>query len=153
IYPVVGELLELYATRPIPEELTVGALLHDALEDDLDFTEARCREEFSDKILGIIKPLTKEKQDNNRALDQKEVFALNRKHVAAIARAPEASKLIKLADRYNNLSSFPAIAGTPKYHRYIRETEELFLPLAEKNSEFFYQKLKKKLEELKHMNV
>ena len=133
--------------------MIVGALLHDALEDDPEFTEERCQKEFSDNILRIIKPLTKEKQGTNRTLSQEEIFALNRKHVAAIEHAPENSKLIKLADRYNNLSSVPAIAGTLKAQRYIRETEELFLPLAEKTSNFFYQKLKSKLEELKRMNA
>jgi (p)ppGpp synthase/HD superfamily hydrolase len=143
IYPVTLELLSIPEVEYINEQLIIGALLHDAIEDDEDFNEEICLKEFGKEILHILIPITKSKSDNSHELSQQEKYNVNAKYLSGLENAPFESKLIKLSDRYNNLSCCVSILEThpAKANRYIKETRELFLPFAKKYSEHFYFKL------------
>lgn len=148
IYPVVAELIDLYKKRKIPEELIVSAILHDAMEDDVSFTEKKCRRTFSDRVFEILKPLTKTEEDNIDTLSEKQKMMINKKYLGKIKKASKYSKLVKLSDRYNNVSCMMQLRGTPKYVRYTKETKKFFLPFAKKTSKYFYARIKTKLDEL-----
>lgn len=148
IYPIVKELIDSSSYMIVPEELIVGAILHDAIEDDFLFTQEKCKKEFSEKILKVIKPLTKLPKDNAPFLSQKAKMSINEKYLNRLKKAPKYSQFIKLADRYNNIASYEVIGETPKYRRYTKETRKFFLPFAKERSKYFYNKIKEKLDEL-----
>ena len=62
--------------------------------------------------------------------------------------------LVKLSDRFNNVSCVHLVKKTKpkKYKRYIKETTEIFLPVAKKYSNYFYQKILQVLEKNKKIN-
>jgi (p)ppGpp synthase/HD superfamily hydrolase len=139
----------------VPQELIAASLLHDCIEDDPDFTPEICRHNFGDKVTTLVSALTKSPDENasdivDPELRQKTKYELNRIYLERVKGAgPEALK-IKLADRYNNLAAAPTIRTTKpaKYDRYVRETSELFLPLARTTSRYFYDRFAKLLKEL-----
>jgi len=144
IYPIVEDLINSFGDKNIPEEILVGALLHDVLEDDETMTEERFINLFGKKIFDIVKPLTKSKEDNVSGLPEKKEKSISKKVFAIISKANKTSKLIKLADKANNLQSSTTIKTTKpqKYKRHIEDIEEMYLSFAEKESPYFYRRLK-----------
>lgn len=155
IYPVTKEVLHSYGNNPIPEKVVMAAILHDAIEDDPNFTEAICLQKFSQEVLDILIPLTKTLSENTHYLSQEEKMAVkmavNKKHHEEISRSSKEAITIKLADRYNNIACIGKIKTTKpeKYKRYILETEKFFLALAKQHSPYFFDKINDVLSKLK----
>jgi len=139
IYPVVRDLLAHFSDEDYKEPLIVTALLHDTLEDDPSFHREKCTAEFSAEITSFLKPLTKKEGENSSSLSEEEKFKINKKAIEKIAQESIIVRLVKLADRLNNFQCMWIFSETPRFDRYIRETEELFLPLA-KNTSCYYEK-------------
>lgn len=140
IYPMVSDLADSYTDQTCPENLLIGALLHDVLEDDEDISDRKFIDQFGEEIYQIIKPVTKDKKDNSSDLTESQKTEINRKMIDRLAHSHQFTKLIKLADRMNNL-----LSESPKklkFNRYVLEAEEFFLPFAKKESRYYYEKLK-----------
>jgi GTP diphosphokinase / guanosine-3',5'-bis(diphosphate) 3'-diphosphatase len=115
--------------------LICSALLHDVIEDS-DVTREDIRQTFNEEIAEIVWLLTKLEDVSLREY-------LARIEAAAHTGAP----IVKLCDRLDNLRS---VIDTPKLEkrlRYIRTTEELFLPLAERTNQYLYTELCRALDE------
>ena len=115
--------------------LICSALLHDVIEDS-DVTREDIRQTFNEEIAEIVWLLTKLEDVGLREY-------LARIEAAAHTGAP----IVKLCDRLDNLRS---VIDTPKLEkrlRYIRTTEELFLPLAERTNQYLYTELCRALDE------
>ena len=155
IYPVTYELLSLNDTEHLNENLIIGSLLHDSLEDDEDFTESIMVAEFGDNILNIVKPITKSASDNSHIHTQAEKYHINSKYLKNLDSAPFETKLIKLSDRYNNLCCCMGILHShpEKAQRYIKESKDLFLPFAKTHSVYFYKKLSKALKKYSKLGL
>jgi len=153
IYPITVSLIDCLAPQKPSENLLAAALLHDVLEDDPGLTRSSFTEDFGGQILAIVEPLTKEKHENHTNLPQQEKMTINAKMISRLKSAPYESKLIKLADRYNNLSCVFAIRESQpeRYKRVLKETMELHLPLAQKTSPYFYHLYLKKLKEYEEL--
>lgn len=138
------------ARKQVTAELVAGALLHDVLEDDTDMTDEQFREEFGEKAFSIVKPLSK---PNYRGYpgDTKEdkKYALNLDYFAGLRSAPEESRIIKLADRLNNILCIHLSPKPGKMEFYVKETEAFYLPFAAEVSEYYYNRIKRRIEELK----
>jgi len=140
IYPIVADLLSVTDL----EDVIIGALLHDVLEDDPNADKEELKTVFGQHILEIVLPLTKKPEDNTPGIAPKKKTEINKNMLKNLENAPPESKLIKLADRTNNIqSSRRESMKKEKYERYVKETKELFLPFAKKNNEYFYKKMQK----------
>ncbi len=104
------------------------ALLHDTLEDgDIDEGEI---ERFGPDILEMVKALTKGRPDGK--------WLSPEEYIAQVRSAPLVARLVKLADRMNNLLCLK-YATAEKRDRYLRDTRRFLLPLAESTSAYFYR--------------
>ena len=149
IYPVTISVIHYYKEQSkIPSvELIVAALLHDAIEDDENFTDEKCMKIFGNKILSIVKPLTKtDYKKFPGTTKQEKKLALTADYLQNLEYAPSEAKIIKLADRLNNLQCIHLSPKKEKLKFYLKETEDFYLPFSKKVSIPFYEKLKFVLE-------
>ena len=115
--------------------LICSALLHDVIEDS-DVTREEIGQMFNEEIAEIVWLLTKLEDVSLRD------------YVARIeAAAHTGAPIVKLCDRLDNLRSVVDTPRIEKKRRYIRTTEELFLPLAARTNEYLYSEIHRALDE------
>jgi GTP diphosphokinase / guanosine-3',5'-bis(diphosphate) 3'-diphosphatase len=115
--------------------LICSALLHDVIEDS-DITREDIARMFDEGVANLVWLLTK--------LEEVRLSEyLARIEAAADTGAP----IVKLCDRLDNLRSVAHTPRLEKKRRYIRTTEELYLPLAARTNGYLYDELKRWLEE------
>lgn len=126
-------------------KIVAAALLHDALEDDVRLTDALFVSRFGQEVYDLVKPLSKPRYEGLGSKQQ-----LFRSYVEGIANAALEVRLIKLADRLNNIVSTRAMRTVNgKVLAYIAETEKFYLPIAQATSEYYFLRLKFQVEQLK----
>jgi (p)ppGpp synthase/HD superfamily hydrolase len=109
--------------------LICSALLHDVIEDS-DVTREDIGRMFGEEIAEVVWLLTK--------LEEVKLSEyLGRIETAAHTGAP----LVKLCDRLDNLRSVVHTPRIEKIHRYIRTTEDLYLPLAARTNRYLHDEL------------
>lgn len=125
--------LELYS--PV---LVCSALLHDVIEDT-DLTRQDIVRLFGEEIAEIVWLLTKREE------------VTLREYLACIETAADTgATIVKLCDRLDNLRS---VVHTPKLEkklRYIRTTEEHYLPLAARTNRYLHNELRHWLDEARN---
>jgi GTP pyrophosphokinase len=137
------------ARKKVTPELVAGALLHDVLEDDADMTDEQFRDEFGEKIFSIVKPLSKpDYRGYPGETKEDKKYALNLDYFASLGEAPEEPRIIKLADRLNNILCIHLSPKPGKMEFYIKETEEFYMPFAREVSEYYYDMIEKRIMEL-----
>jgi len=108
-----------------------AALLHDVIEDT-DITEAELKETFGEKILFLVRGVTKLtelKISKTQTVPREEIHAENiRKMFLAMAKDIRIV-FIKLADRLHNMRTLDAL-NHEKRLRKSRETMDIYAPLA-----------------------
>lgn len=154
IYPIAIDILGLYK-KNTPENLILGALLHDVLEDDKKMSDRKFVNKFSKELFDIVKSLTKTEAENLPSLSEKKKMEINKRIIVKLSKAHEFSKLIKLADRANNLASAATLKNInrAKYNRYLSETKDTYLPFAKEVSPYYYKQLKKIINNLENKNA
>ena len=115
--------------------LVCSALLHDVIEDS-DVTREDIERMFDEKIAEVVWLLTKLEEVSLREY-------LGRIEAAAHTGAP----IVKLCDRLDNMRSVIDTPKLEKKHRYIRTTEEFFLPLAARTNQYLHSELRRTLDE------
>jgi (p)ppGpp synthase/HD superfamily hydrolase len=115
------------------EQMVAAAFLHDVLEDT-SYTEAHLQKHFDSKIVYLVRSLTnpsKQFKDKPRA----ERKAMDRAHLRDM---PWEVRLIKLADRLDNIADMNGSIDTPKDFDtlYRSETVELYKVLAGTDVDF-----------------
>ena len=109
--------------------LICSALLHDVIEDS-DVTREDIGRMFGEEIAEVVWLLTK--------LEEVRLSEyLARIETAAHTGAP----LVKLCDRLDNLRSVVHTLRIEKIHRYIRTTEDFYLPLAARTNRYLHDEL------------
>jgi (p)ppGpp synthase/HD superfamily hydrolase len=137
-------------------DLICAAILHDTLGINASASisspvsavnsstsEARIRDEFGERVYGIVKTLTKplpKSDENDRILGE---------YFRNISRSPEDVRYIKLADRLDNIRNLKNAIQKDKVLRYKEETQKYVIPIAENTDEKFVFKLSVALYELK----
>jgi (p)ppGpp synthase/HD superfamily hydrolase len=104
-----------------------AALLHDIVEDIKNWSQDRVAVEFNRSVAQLVWWVTKpdvlifngDKEARNRAYHQN------------LNRAPREALMIKLADRLHNLITLWGV-DEDKQRRKVRETQDFYLSLAEK---------------------
>lgn len=118
--------------------LVCSALLHDVIEDT-DLTRQDIARLFGEEIAEIVWLLTKLEEVSLREY-------LARIEAAACTGAP----IVKLCDRLDNLRSVVHTPKLEKKRRYIRTTEEHYLPLAARTNRYLHNELRHWLEEARN---
>ena len=122
--------LKIYSPK-----LICSALLHDVIEDS-EITREEIRRLFNEEVAEIVWLLTK-----FEGVSLREYLA--RIEAAAETGAP----LVKLCDRLDNMRSVVDTPSVEKKRRYIRTTEEFFLPLAARTNQYLLRELERTLDE------
>ena len=122
--------LDLYSPT-----LLCSALLHDVIEDS-EVTREDIELMFGEEIAEVVGLLTK--LDEVRLRDY-----LARIEAAGHTGAP----IVKLCDRLDNLRSVVHTPKLEKKRRYVRTTEELYLPMAARTNQYLHDELRRWLEE------
>ncbi|HEY3138813.1 MAG TPA: HD domain-containing protein, partial [Blastocatellia bacterium] len=116
-------------------KLICAALLHDVIEDSA-VTREDISEWFNDEIAEIVWLLTKLQEVSLR------------EYLARIEEARDTgAPIVKLCDRLDNLRSVIHTPRLEKKRRYIRTTEEHYLPLAARTNRYLYDELQRWLDE------
>ncbi len=108
-------------------DLLCAAYLHDAIEDaeDPDKVRRDIGELFGARVLEVVEILTKP------AATPEHREARNATYHARLLAAPREVRMLKLADRLDNTRCLIHCPDSKKRARYLAETEEKYLPLAE----------------------
>src|ERR1041384_2251454 len=118
--------------------LVCSALLHDVIEDS-DVTRTDLSMMFDEQIAEIVWLLTKLEDVSLRA------------YLASIEAAAEnGAPSVKLCGRLDNMRPVLNTPNVEKKPRYIRTTEELYLPLASRTNAYLRDELSRSLEEARN---
>jgi (p)ppGpp synthase/HD superfamily hydrolase len=104
-------------------DLLIAALNHDVLEDcelDVAFMTSKFGEHVAELVLQVTKP----------PAPVEERAARDTAYLAALRDAPRDARMLKLADRIDNLRGVPHANDPAKAARYLRVSRAEFLPLA-----------------------
>lgn len=124
----VALILLLYL-RVKDANIIASALLHDILEDKREeWTQERLAKEFNPEIATLVFWVSKETPEVFGGEKEKRDRAYHQK----LNAAPREAILIKLADRLHNVITLWAKSKDDQM-RKIRETQDFYLPLAEKH--------------------
>jgi len=151
IYPITIDVM-LHYDKEITPEIVSAALLHDVLEDDKSVDVNYFTNQFGSEVYSIVKPLTKSEWRSfpgNSKSEKK--HALNLEYFKELNESSDASKIIKLADRWNNIQCIHLAPDKDKLNYYIAETKEFYLPFAKENSTSYYEKISNRVEQLESM--
>lgn len=97
-------------------EILAAAYLHDVLED----TDSQIEGQFSDKVINLVKSLTKDKTSTKT------------NYLNSLSGAPPGAILIKMADRYDNLVDGSKSMPEGWLPKYLQSTKVL-ISVAEKS--------------------
>lgn len=168
IWPVTLDLIQHYqSTNKLLTTLQIAsAILHDVMEDNeriLEFYSTKAygfdayfQHRFSDYVYNVAmtlktKPLenyfgeTEEQRQTNRFID----------YCTTLANSQYDIKIIKLADRINNMRFITQIQGHEKIKRYLREAEDFYIAysIIPPQVDGFYTKMRKSYDELKRVKI
>ena len=152
LLPMTASLIEYYVSEGtrIDVDVLIGSLLHDVLEDVKGFDSSKIGDIFGDKVSNIVRLLAKKKQTKRKGYYlYKNRLKYNRDYYNQINSSSREVKLIKAADRLNNLRSAYTNPDRNKVSNYIRETEEIYLGMF---SEFpyYYKRISEELVRLRN---
>jgi len=133
IYYVTSLLYEGFKNDKDIEDLVVLALLHDSVEDGgikVSFIEKTFGKDIADTISLLSK--TPEEEEQSQTQDQK--YMVTQNHLNRLSENRRAV-IVKMYDRIANVNCIvkDTVALKPeKYMRYLKETKNLYIPLAKK---------------------
>lgn len=143
IWSMGVRIIEKYKNNSQLKELLICGLLHDSVEDSKTVSIEQIKAQFGEEIAVAIQFLTKDDRENSESLTENEKYEINKNYVFRLSENRLAS-IIKIEDRLSNLScivSTTVCNNVPKYKRYVRETIDVFMPLAQKYDELGYIEL------------
>ncbi len=105
-------------------DLVIAALAHDVLEDSPEVTPELLGSIFGERVLGIVSDLTKP------AVPREQREERDRAYMDRLPGLSLDSRLVKLADRIDNLRSVIHANNPAKAQRYLAVSRAEFLPLA-----------------------
>lgn len=105
-------------------DLLIAALTHDILEDCENITVDVLNSAFGPRVSRIVQDLTKE------PVPAEQRAARDRAYMDRLPELPFDSRVVKLADRIDNLRSVVHAGDPAKAQRYLTVSRDEFLPLA-----------------------
>jgi len=139
IHPFRVALILLDEFKILDANLIAAALLHDVLEMS-DVAAKELAKEFNKEVAHHVELLTKPKQRTEKGWEDK--------YYRKIMRSDHGTQLVKFADRLDNIRDLKNCTKE-KQIRYLKATEERFLPWAKDVDKGFYSKLLDEIRKLK----
>lgn len=126
--------------------LLAVALLHDVVEDT-PVPESTIRDAFGDTVADAVMALTKSWK-MAEAKDGKKRQATEEQEDAYYAgiMANEYARFVKCADRTDNLRSLVDLNDERRWAKYVKETRERILPIADATHPYFAKELRDLIE-------
>ncbi len=131
---IVVEELKLYDA-----DLICAVLLHDVLEDSKEITKEIIEYNFGDYVGYVVEILTKDLKAQEQNYDE-----VDQAHAELLKKSNDDCRIIRLAARLDN---FRCLAFDLKSNpiKYVRDTSERYLPLAESSDHTALQYLANEL--------
>ncbi|MBM3895658.1 MAG: HD domain-containing protein [Thaumarchaeota archaeon] len=167
IWPVTIDVIRHYlsANKPLTTLQIVSSILHDVMEDNdkiLDpyasksyGSDAYFIHRFGDYVYKVATTLKVKPLDSfSGNTDEEREDERFRQYCGTLAKSDYDVKVIKLADRINNMRFISKIPYHEKVKRYIREAEDFFIAfsLTPPRMDDFYEKIRQAYTELKNLN-
>lgn len=125
----MGILLDYGYYDPV---LLKAAVVHDVIEDIPDFRESEfINLEDGAAVLSLVKEVSKRKGE------KKSSFLIRIKNEGSFN-----AKILKVADRIDNITGLGAVADKRFVEKYMRETEEYIYSIAEEVNQYMLSELK-----------
>src|SRR5207237_229210 len=110
-------------------DILITGLLHDTLEDSDILNSEVLEYNFGEYVSYLVETLTKEIRVEDGPLRQQ----IDREYVERLMKSPEDCRINKLCDRLDNLRCLEFNLKRNPY-RYVQETTEHYLPMAESSA-------------------
>ena len=123
-------------------EVLQAALLHDVVEDT-SVTVKDIEAQFGRRTAEYVDWLTKPSADGFASKEQ-----LNAYQASRIARAPREVRMVKVADRVDNVSDLHLLPNDGKMERYLKDTRENYCQLAKDTDPALYRSLDLRVSQL-----
>lgn len=167
IFPVAVDVIRhyRYSNKFLTTLQIASSLLHDVMEDNeriLDLYasksygfDAYFRHRFGDYVYNVATTLKVKPLDNYKDFDEKiresERF---KDYCTNLVKSDYDVKVIKLADRINNMTFIANVPGHEKITRYIREAEDFYIAftLIPPRMDDFYVRMRKAYDDLRRIN-
>jgi len=142
IHPVRSALILMKEAGVRDAETVSSTILHDVVEDSGGrYTLANIGNRFGDTVRSTVGYVTKPETINGIKPDLTAYYA-------GVESAPERVRLVKLADRLDNMRDTATIPDLAFQKRKLAETIDHYVPIAEKTSKFFADQLKEHTQSL-----
>ncbi len=167
IWPVTIDVIRHYlsANKLLTTLQIVSSILHDVMEDNdkiLDLYASKSYgfdayfiHRFGDYVYKVtttlkVKPLNSFPEDTDKEREDERF----RQYCETLAKSDYDVKVIKIADRINNMRFISKVPYHEKVKRYIREAEDFFIAfsLTPPRMDDFYEKIRQAYTELKKLN-
>ncbi len=168
VWPVTLDVIKHYLTTS--QYLTTlqitSAILHDVMEDNDRILnlyssqaygfDAYFRHRFGEYVYTVANTLKTKPLENYSGSDEEEQkFARFTEYCSDLTNSKYDVKIIKLADRLNNMKFMAQIPNHEKIQRYLKEAEEFYLAfsLFPPQTLDFYKEIRKAYDELKRLKI
>lgn len=167
IWPVTIDVIRHYlsANKLLTTLQIVSSILHDVMEDNdkiLDLYASKSYgfdayfiHRFGDYVYKVtttlkVKPLNSFPEDTDKEREDERF----RQYCETLAKSDYDVKVIKIADRINNMRFISKVPYHEKVKRYIKEAEDFFIAfsLTPPRMDDFYEKIRQAYTELKKLN-
>lgn len=145
VYLVASLLYEEFKNDSRINDLVTISLLHDVVEDG-GVKITNIENLFGNSISKSVALLSKTDEEEDSSLSQDEKYIVTQNYLLRLSEDIDAV-IVKLFDRLANIMSImedSVLSKHEKYLRYIRETKNLYIPLAKK---YNFTKIVKKFED------
>jgi (p)ppGpp synthase/HD superfamily hydrolase len=168
IWPVTLDVIKHYLTTTqfLTTLQITSAILHDVMEDNdriLDLYtshsygfDAYFRHRFGEYVYSTANTLkTKPLENYSGSNEEEQKFVRFTDYCSDLTNAKYDVKIIKLADRLNNMKFMAQIQNHEKIQRYLREAEEFYLAfsLLPPQTLDFYKEIRKAYDDLKRIKI
>jgi (p)ppGpp synthase/HD superfamily hydrolase len=168
VWPVTLDVIKHYLTTS--QYLTTlqitSAILHDVMEDNDRILnlyssqsygfDAYFRHRFGEYVYTVANTLKTKPLENYSGSDEEEQkFVRFTDYCSDLTNSKYDVKIIKLADRLNNMKFMAQIPNHEKIQRYLKEAEEFYLAfsLFPPQTLDFYKEIRKAYDELKRLKI
>lgn len=167
VYPVTLDVINHYrkTTKLLTTLQISSAVLHDVMEDNERILnlytshaygfEAYFRHRFGEYIYNIAETLKTKSLDNYSGSENEKIITRFTDYCSVLSQSKYDIKIIKLADRLNNMNFISQIPEHEKIKRYLREAEDFYIgfSLCSPQTLDFYHRIRKSYDELKGMKI
>ena len=167
VYPVTLDVINHYrdSTKLLTTLQISSAILHDVMEDNeriLDLYtshaygfDAYFRHRFGEYVYNVAETLKTKSLDNYSGSEDEKKDSRFIDYCSILCQSKYDIKVIKLADRLNNMNFISQIPNHEKIKRYLREAEDFYIGFAlfPPQTLDFYQRIRKSYDDLKSIKI